>query len=140
MNHHSLDGSWDLYGFPERNSPVHHPSDLAQHRDAALSARVPGNVELDLAEAGRIADPLFGDNIHALKEYELYEWWYERTFEAPVAALNAARMTELVFQGVDCLATYWLNGEKIGASDNMLIAQHIDVTGQLRRDGFNTLT
>ena len=140
MNDHSLDGSWDLYGFPERNSPVRHPSDLAHHRDAALSAQVPGNVELDLAAAGRIADPLFGDNIHALREYELHEWWYELSFEAPVAALDAARTTELVFQGVDCLATYWLNGEKVSTSDNMLIAHHIDITGGLRREGLNTLT
>ena len=140
MNHYSLDGNWDLYGFPERTSPIHHPSDLAHHRGAALSAQVPGNVELALAGAGRIADPLVGDNIHALKDYELYEWWYELSLEAPVAALDAARTTELVLQGVDCLATYWLNGKKIGTSDNMLIAQHIDVTGQLLRQGPNTLT
>jgi beta-mannosidase len=140
MSHHSLDGLWDLYSFPERNSPIRHPSDLARHRDALLAAHVPGNVELDLARAGRIADPLFGDNIHELRDYELYEWWYERTFKAPEEALDAVHTAELVFRGVDCLATYWLNNEKIGTSDNMLIAHHIDVTGHLRSDGPNTLT
>ena len=140
MKRISLDGDWLLYGFPEMESPVRHPGGLAALTEVAIRARVPGNVELDLVRAGRIADPLVGDNIHLLRDLERHEWWYTRTFETPNAALGRDRNVELVFEGVDCLATYWLNGEEVGASENALIEHRLDVTGRLNRDGPNTLT
>ncbi len=97
---------------------MEHPDDLARHAGDAVPAQVPGNVELDLQRAGRIADPFYADNIHALRPYELYEWWYERTFTPPEVA---EQRSDLVFHGVDCIATYWLNGEMLGTSENMFI-------------------
>ena len=133
----SLDGPWTLYPFPERTSPVRHPDDLARYADVAVPAHVPGNVELDLERARIISDPFFGDAIHALRPYELYEWWYQRTFTPPG---TTGRRTELVFHGADCFATYWLNGEEIGRSGNALIEHRFDVTGCLRLGEPNTLT
>jgi beta-mannosidase len=134
----SLDGPWDLYTFPERESPVYHPDDLLAHRDAALPAQIPGNVELDLVRAGILADPFVGDNIHALRPYELHEWWYQRTFVAPAAP--AAARIDLVFRGIDCIATIWLDGEEIGRTKNMLIEQRFDVSGRLSAGQTHTLT
>ena len=45
----------------------------------------------------------------------------------------------LHFGGVDCFADYYLNGEKIGESDNMFIAHDFDVTKKLRYGEENTL-
>ena len=132
-----LDGAWELWGFPERESPVQHPDDLATHAGAAMVGMVPGNVALDLEREGVLPDPFYANNIHLLAPYELYEWWYRRTFDAPPEA--ARRPTELVFHGVDCIATYWLNGELLGCSDNALIEHRFDVTGRLQFDRPNAL-
>jgi len=71
----------------------------------------------------------FGENITKLKAYELYEWWYQREFATPAG--TAARKLELHFRGVDCLATYWLNGKVIGESQDSMIDYSFDVTGKL---------
>ena len=100
---------------------------------------MPGNVELDLSRKGELpADLLYGDNITKLKPYELYEWWYQREFQTPTGI--AGRRVELRFGGVDCLATYWLNGKELGETANSLIEQHFDVTGKLNPTGPNILT
>ncbi len=112
-----------------------HPDDLARHAGDAVPAQVPGNVELDLQRAGRIADPSTPTTSTPCA-YELYEWWYERTFTPPEVA---EQRSDLVFHGVDCIATYWLNGEMLGTSENMFIEHRFDVTGRLRPGEPNTL-
>ncbi len=134
----ALDGPWDLYTFPEVESPIQHPDDLANHREAALPAQVPGNVELDLVRAGLLPDPFVGDNIHRLRPYELHEWWYRRTFEAP--AVPAGGRAELCFHGIDCIATIWLDGEKLGTAANMFIEHRFDLTDRLQPGAVHTLT
>jgi len=102
----------------------------------SLDAKVPGCVQLDLSEAGYLPRDLFmGENILEAEKYEDHEWFYERKFAAPCERDNVY----LVFEGVDCLAEYFINGEKIGESDNMLISHEFNV-GKYLTDGENTLT
>lgn len=123
----SLNGIWKLKG-REEGADVSH--------ELTLDARVPGCVQLDLAEGGYLPSDLFlGENITEAEKYEVYEWWYERSFDAPSQRKNVY----LVFEGVDCLAEYYLNGIKIGESDNMLIPHEFCIDGALS-DGENTLT
>ena len=122
----SLNGTWALCGRAEGTE------------DAliTLTATVPGCVQLDLAEAGYLPSNLYmGENIRTTEAYEEHEWWYERRFGAPAERENVY----LVFEGVDCLAEYYLNGERIGESDNMLIPHEFPV-GRYLRDGENILT
>lgn len=135
MHTFSLNGNWKLVCLPQRESAITHPEQLQSCGLAVLDAAVPGNVELDLWKAGMLSDPYKGDNILELQKYELHEWWYETQFDAPARQGR----TELLFHGVDCMATYWLNGEEIGHSDNMLIAHSFDVTGKLYPDRPNKL-
>jgi beta-mannosidase len=131
MNRISLNGDWELYYVSQKDSGLAHPDELDASGSDRVTAVVPGNVELDLWKAGRIKDPYIGDNIKALEQYELYEWWYVREFDTP----SEQGKTELIFHGVDCMATYWLNGKEIGRSDNMFIAHSFDVTDCLNADG-----
>jgi beta-mannosidase len=132
----TLNGAWRLWGYPESTSPVRNPADLDAAQ--AIPATVPGNVELDLVRHGVLPEELYaGDNIHLVRQYESHEWWYQREFVTPAVD---DRDVELVFHGVDCLATYWLNGEWLGESENMLIEHRFDVTGRLVAGGTNTLT
>ncbi|NLZ55587.1 MAG: glycoside hydrolase family 2 [Clostridiaceae bacterium] len=101
-----------------------------------IPATVPGNVEIDLMRAGILPDIFFGNNIKLLKPYEFYRWRYEREFTAPEIA--PGERAYLAFQGVDCFAAYFLNGEKFAESDNALIAHRFEVTSLLK-PGVNRL-
>ena len=69
----------------------------------------------------------YADNIRRLRPLETHEWWYTREFIAP-AELPAQRW-DLVFAGLDTLATVWLNGVEVGQC-----GQHAD-RAPLRRHG-----
>ena len=134
-----LNGTWKLYFAPEGEHPIPHPDQLSASGIPSIPCTVPGNVELDLSAAGFLPQDLFkGENILQAEKYEHYAWWYETTFPSPSApALDEE--TILRFRGADCFATYWLNGEYLGESDNMFIAHEFDVTDRLRQAGENTL-
>jgi beta-mannosidase len=137
--HVSLNGKWKLFYFPEGKYLITRPDQLVSQGLTPIEARVPGNVELDLGRKGELPEDLvYGDNILKLKPYELYEWWYQRDFPTPAGI--AGQQVELRFGGVDCLATYWLNGKELGETANALIEQSFDVTGKLNASGRNTLT
>ena len=107
----TLNGAWSLRG----------KSQCSQEENIiCIDAQVPGCAQLDLSKAGYLPEDLFlGENIRETEKYEGYEWWYERTFTAPEERENLY----LVFEGVDCLAEYFLNGVKLGESNNMFIAR-----------------
>jgi beta-mannosidase len=135
----SLDGKWKLYYFPQGKYQITHPDQLRTQGRVSIEALVPGNVELDLSKQGELpADLFFADNLAKLKPYELYEWWYQHEFPTPAGI--AGRRAELRFRGVDCLATYWLNGKELGESSDALIEQRFEVTGKLNTSGPNILT
>ena len=135
----SLDGKWKLFYFPQGKYQIAHPDQLRTQGLTSIEASVPGNVELDLSAKGELpADLFFADNLAKLKPYELYEWWYQREFPTPAGV--AGRRVELRFRGVDCLATYWLNGKELGETADALIEQRFDVTGKLNPAGPNILT
>ncbi|MCX7671391.1 MAG: hypothetical protein N2439_15145, partial [Anaerolineae bacterium] len=129
-----LDGEWQLAFFPEAESPVRGPADLTAHAAPTIPAHVPGNVELDLQAAGIIPEPFYGRNIRLLRPYEFYEWWYTREFAMPESrgARRCAPEWDLVFAGLDTIATIWLNGVEIGRAANALIEHRFDVTDVLR--------
>ena len=126
MKTFSLNGTWKLRG----------QNEIRGGEMISIDATVPGCVQLDLSRHGLLPEDLFlGMNIRETEKYEEYEWWYERSFEAPGTDKNVY----LVFEGVDCVAEYFLNGEKIGESDNMYIAHEFCLDGLLKK-GENTLT
>ena len=133
----SLDGQWNLYYAPYSEDGPLTPAELNNSNWPVLPAKVPGNVELDLLSAGIIKNPETGNQIYDLRKYEAFQWWYSRTFKSP--KINKGERVELVFGGLDCFGTIWVNGKLAGESDNMLIEQRFDVTGLLVPEGENTL-
>ena len=123
----SLNGIWSLSGAPRR---------LGEGVRVNISATVPGCVQLDLSGQGYLPKDLYmGNNITETEKFEDYEWEYTRSFTAPEERENVF----LVFEGVDCDAEYFLNGEKIGESRNMFIAHEFNISSYLK-SGENTLT
>jgi len=141
MDSLSLNGTWELTFRPPSPSPFPPGEPDTGKLPAAgppIPATVPGNVELDLLAAGLIQEPSRGNNIYDLRKYETYEWLYSRKFTSP--RLDPGQRVELVFEGLDCCGTVWLNGKFLGRTDNMFIPQRFSVAELLRADRENDLT
>lgn len=92
-----------------------------------INASVPGNFELDLAEAGIIEKDIYrGDNVFALQKLEDLHLWYYAGF-----LLEDRPGTDpfLRFGGVDTAAEYYLDGEYLGSTENMLIPHEFSLSG-----------
>lgn len=121
----TLNGEWKLSGKPQES----------EDKPLVLKAEVPGCVQLDLSRAGYIPEDLYlGENIKETEKFEDWEWRYERTFTAPLERENVY----IVFEGVDCVAEYFINGEKIGESKNMLVEHEFEI-GKYLKEGENTV-
>src|SRR5208283_1731402 len=133
----SLCGEWKLYyGIHDKNAPQN-PDELKKMNWPMISASVPGNIELDLLASGKIKNPEIGNNVYDLRKYEAYQWWYFRTFETP--RHTAGERVEIVFEGLDCFGSVWLNNRLVGRTDNMLIDHRFDITDLLVPNGNNTI-
>jgi beta-mannosidase len=119
-----LNGVWSVRGFGEK---ALNP----------MPAQVPGNVELDLMANKIIEDPFYDENEKYLRPYEFYDWEYTRQFDVPADfPLDA----DLEFDGIDCVAEVFLNGEKICDTDNAFVRHTIKVDNKLKRGSKNKLT
>ncbi len=105
-------------------------------RDATAATRwrpatVPGCVHRDLRRHGLIPDPFFGTNELELQWIEQHDWEYRAVFTV-TAALLAEDEVDLVCDGLDTLATVFLNGRRVAASDNMFTPLRVPVRRGLR--------
>ncbi|MEI3039549.1 MAG: sugar-binding domain-containing protein [Victivallales bacterium] len=130
----TLDGDWELAYFPECSGMPQSPEELQNWNCSRIPAQVPGNVEFDLGRAGEIPpenELMKGLNIKALQKYECYQWWYTRKFS--MEELPADGSFELIFDGIDCFGTVWLNGIELGRTRNAKIRYKFDVTKALKQ-------
>jgi beta-mannosidase len=123
----------DGWGLAWDSSSRHFPTlkALQQSGLPLIPASVPGNFEIDLERAGIEKDLLLGMGITAVRKYERNHVWYACRF--PSARTGpAGQQAFLIFEGSDCFATYYLNGDLLGESDNALVEHEFEVTGLLR--------
>jgi beta-mannosidase len=102
-----------------------------------VPATVPGCVHTDLLAAGLIPDPYLDRNEAALGWIGETDWVYQTTFDRPAGAGPADR-TDLVFDGLDTVASVSLNGTPLGDTANMHRGYRFPV-GDLLRDRGNVL-
>ena len=135
----NLNGKWKLRDFtPGQGLAL--GAHLPDHDDADWHlASVPGDVHTALVEIGRLAPPFYNMNVETCQWVEGQEWWYRMTFEAPSGKDDTEARYLLTFDGLDTLATVYLNGVEIGRHRNMFIAATSDVTEHLRVGERNTL-
>ena len=133
----SLDGMWLLRGFKPGKGEEEGAYTADYKVDGWIKAKVPGVVHLDLLENGLIPDPFYGLNEDEVRWIEEMEWWYRREFDLPEDIVNMDAV-EIHFMGLDTFATIWLNGVKVGETDNMFIPWVFDVK-KLVKPGRNVL-
>lgn len=124
----SLDGNWTLYYEENRKLPpfTEYPTENALKTASfpCVKAKVPGNFEIDLQNAGIIGDVFFGKNPSDAQKRENLHLWYVRTFE-----IQDSAPSQFIFEGIDTFADIYLNGHIIGSTDNMLISHTIEAKG-----------
>lgn len=101
-------------------------------RPTWMPAQVPGFVHLDLVREGVIADPFLRKAEIGANWVDETDWSYRTTF-AWTPTEGAPRRV-LRFNGLDTVATIFLNGEKVAEADNMFLPLEIDVTDRLREE------
>ena len=116
------------------NGEIRTAAELAALGGRELDAQVPGDWPLDYVRHGLMEDPFFGDNYRKLFEYETCHVFY--TVRFPWAEEPNGR-DFLRFEGIDTIADVYLNGVKIGHSENMFIEHEFPAAGL--RKGENEL-
>jgi len=104
-----------------------------------LPAEVPGDVHTSLVAAGRLQPPFYNMNVETCRWVEDREWWYRTVFHLPQEGGDGPVRYLLRFDGLDTLATVYLNGSEAGRHANMFIAAEFDVSEHLCFDAENTL-
>jgi beta-mannosidase len=99
----------------------------------AIPATVPGCVHTDLLAAGLIPDPFLDANETLVEWVADAEWTYDTTFTVPDDVRRHEHI-DLVFEGLDTLATITLNGIEVARTANMHRTYRFDITALLTDD------
>ena len=105
--------------------------------DREIPAVVPGCVHLDLMRADLIPDPYLDTNEALVQWIGFTDWEYSTEFEVSEDALNEERV-DLVCEGLDTIATIYVNDVEVGRSDNMHVEVRLSIKEHLR-EGENTI-
>jgi len=121
-----LTGEWEFKEYP---LSARRMRDL----DAAdwLQTAVPSSVFTGLINVGKIKQvdiDTYPENFSWVSEKP---WIYRKIFDAPQKIFDSDRI-DMVFEGLDTIASIWLNDKLIGKTNNMFIPHRFDVTGLLK--------
>lgn len=98
-------------------------------------AAVPGDIHHDLMKAGVIEDPYYSDNSLKCKWVTQKDWCYYNEFELPDGFID--EQVKLVLSGIDTYSVIYLNGKKIGTTNNAFRKYEFDIKDLIGRK--NTL-
>ena len=104
------------------------PADWSAVGSTPIPATVPGEVVADLLAAELIPDPFDGDNEDRLHWIGSTDWSYRTAF---TFAPGTEQRHDLVFAGLDTIATVVLNGTEVGRTANQHRSHRFDVTDLL---------
>ncbi len=95
------------------------PENLREPLLSGVPATVPGVVHTDLMAAGLIPDPCVGRNEHDLRFLGDQTWIYSTTLHLdPDSPALTEEFTDLVFEGLDTVASVSVNGTVVGHTAN----------------------
>ncbi|GAA2435829.1 glycoside hydrolase family 2 protein [Streptomyces macrosporus] len=103
-----------------------------------VPAAVPGSAHLDLLAAGLIPDPYLDRAEEELVWTHRTDWRYTLAFETEAA--GPEERVDLVFEGLDTVATIALDGTTLGGTANMHRSHRFDVRAALAAGGAHELT
>jgi len=120
-----LDSVWQAECFDNETEAVYGKNPVE-----TIPVIVPGDIHLDLLEAGKIPDPYYSQNAEDCQWVSEQYWVYKKKIN-----LNRQQLLEkcdLVSKGLDTYATVFLNNTEIGKTGNMFIEHRFDVSDVLQ--------
>lgn len=120
-----LNKNWRISGYGKNGEVI-----------GPINGIVPGHVHTDLLHHGLIPDPMWRDQALETQWIESFDWVYETEFEWPADADRDAAV--VYFEGLDTIASIYLNDKPIGTSQNMFIKHSFPVKDVLQV-GYNRL-
>ena len=88
--------------------------------DGRIKAQVPGDITVDLKNAGVIEDPYYDLNHRDVEWIPRRDFTYVTEILADEAML-AEESVQLVFEGIDLFSDIYLNGQLLGKTENMFL-------------------
>ncbi len=104
-----------------------------------VPATVPGTVLADFAAAGKVPDPLYGDNMHQISDavFSGNDYWYRTQIALPESF--AGQRLFLDFSGINWKSEIYLNGERLGGIDGAYQRGEFEITALVDFEKENTL-
>ena len=103
-------------------------------QDKTIAAAVPGDITLDIYNAGLIENPYFGINHRGQRWITESDFVYENIFDVSADILGSDEVL-LEFDGIDTFADIYLNGKHLGYTDNMFYKFTYSVKDILKQKG-----
>src|SRR6266511_573208 len=100
MHSINLDGIWSVRPEPFSRIGEAGLADVLRQQAGWLPAQVPGEIHLDLIQAGQMPEPSVGTNMPDCRWPETKSWWYRTTFDLDAESLQHERL-RLAFDGLD---------------------------------------
>lgn len=122
-----LNGLWQFHAI-EEDYPFHSP----------MEGTVPGSLYKDLLDQNLVPDPYYRDHEDIFTELTRHNYEYQRTFMVEKDLLETDRLL-LVCEGLDTLATIYINGLELAKTDNMHCTYEFDVRS-LMQQGENRIS
>ena len=97
-----------------------------------IPASVPGDITIDLYNAGLVKDPYFGDNQKENDWIPRKDFTYVTEIQADDKLLSQ-ECVQIVFDGIDVYSDVYFNGEKLGSTDNMFLQFRFDIKNLLKK-------
>lgn len=127
-----LSGKWQFRQYPAAARRMRDLDDSEW-----CDCTIPNSVFINLIEACKIDRTDLDANPENYSWVSDVSWVFRKTFDVSEQAL-AADKVELICDGLDTLASVWLNEKLLGRVDNMFIQHRFDVTKYIRA-GFNQI-
>jgi len=97
----------------------------------SIPAEVPGCIHLDLLRAELIPEPYLSENENLVQWIGRTDWEFCTNFNVIEESLLEERV-DLVCEGLDTVATIWINGVQIGKSENMHVEYRFEAKDALK--------
>lgn len=98
-----------------------------------LKTMVPGSALNTLLKDNIVPDPFYGTNEHKVKEMLCSDFTYTKKFDVP--KILCEEESNLIFEGIDTIASIFLNGNLIANTNDMHRTHKIKVSGLLKESG-----
>jgi hypothetical protein len=104
-----------------------------------VPATVPGTVLADFTAAGKVPDPLYGDNMHQISDavFSGNDYWYRTQITLPESMLGQRLFLD--FSGINWKSEIYFNGKRIGQINGAYLRGEFEITALADFAKANTL-